>query len=415
MPNNVEPLTITQNGTYTPQQAGHGYSPVTVNVDVGFEPDDFADNSVKTSVTGDITLSTATKIVDYAFNGYTGITSINAPEVTSIGGNSVQGCSNLTSFIAPKITSLPGSAFKNLTALTTASFPKITNIYNAGSVFENCTSLTSLSLPNLQRAYSSAYCRNTKISNLVLPIFGVNTNSTGNQQSIIESTMLSNCSLLKALDCHSIFRFDGISNSPLFDTLIIRNYCHIGNSITALDNANFTGTPFASDGTGGTLYVPSAQVSEYQAATNWSTLLARTNNQILSIEGSYYETHYADGTSVPVMTSATYTTISNRKYDNSGGYSTVSGYTASDFVETNGVLDWKLAVTANNTPFSNDFEVQQFNGDEYIGEPTIYGCGKETINGTERYMLQFIFSSSCTKFRFSSNTTYEGLYKMVTQ
>ena len=70
MPENVEALTITQNGTYTPQQAGHGYSPVTVNVDVGFEPDDFADGSVKTDLTGDITLSTATEIADYAFEDY---------------------------------------------------------------------------------------------------------------------------------------------------------------------------------------------------------------------------------------------------------------------------------------------------------------------------------------------------------
>lgn len=60
----------------------------------------------------------------------------------------------------------------------------------------------------------------------------------------------------------------------------------------------FNNTPFASGGTGGTLYVPSALISSYQSATNWSTILGYENNQILPIEGSIYETQYADGTAI---------------------------------------------------------------------------------------------------------------------
>lgn len=60
----------------------------------------------------------------------------------------------------------------------------------------------------------------------------------------------------------------------------------------------FNGSPFASGGTGGTLYVPQALISSYQGATNWSTILGYANNQIKKIEGTIYETQYADGTPI---------------------------------------------------------------------------------------------------------------------
>ena len=84
----------------------------------------------------------------------------------------------------------------------------------------------------------------------------------------------------------------GCSN---FDTLIIR----ATSGVAELSNINaFKNTPFASGKAGGTLYVPSALVSAYQAATNWSTILGYSTNSIAAIEGSIYETQYADGTPI---------------------------------------------------------------------------------------------------------------------
>lgn len=60
----------------------------------------------------------------------------------------------------------------------------------------------------------------------------------------------------------------------------------------------FTNTPFASGGSGGTLYVKQSLISSYQSETNWSTLLSYENNQILPIEGSIYDGYYADGTPI---------------------------------------------------------------------------------------------------------------------
>ena len=42
-------------------------------------------------------------------------------------------------------------------------------------------------------------------------------------------------------------------------------------------------------GSAGTLYVPNDLIASYQSASNWSTILGYTNNQIKKIEGSIYE------------------------------------------------------------------------------------------------------------------------------
>jgi hypothetical protein len=82
------------------------------------------------------------------------------------------------------------------------------------------------------------------------------------------------------------------SGSNNMNILILR-----GSTLKGLNNINaFGNTPFASGKAGGTLYVPQALISQYQQATNWSTILGYSTNSIQAIEGSIYETHYADGT-----------------------------------------------------------------------------------------------------------------------
>jgi hypothetical protein len=51
----------------------------------------------------------------------------------------------------------------------------------------------------------------------------------------------------------------------------------------------FVSTPFASGGTGGTVYVPAALVETYKTATNWSTLYAAGTCNFVALEGSEYE------------------------------------------------------------------------------------------------------------------------------
>lgn len=94
--------------------------------------------------------------------------------------------------------------------------------------------------------------------------------------------------------------FNGATN---LDTLIIRK-----TSIPTMHNASaLSNTKFKSGGTGGTIYIPKAlydhlgdgSSSDYKAATNWSTIDGYGTITWAQIEGSIYETQYADGTPIP--------------------------------------------------------------------------------------------------------------------
>lgn len=110
-------------------------------------------------------------------------------------------------------------------------------------------------------------------------------------------------------DCANLLVVDigggSISRGNIFDgckklqTIIIR-----GTTVCSLGNvSNLSKTPFYPNGgigvTGtGTLYVPASLVESYKTATNWSTLFDAGTMDVQPIEGSIYETAYADGTPI---------------------------------------------------------------------------------------------------------------------
>lgn len=93
------------------------------------------------------------------------------------------------------------------------------------------------------------------------------------------------------------FRYATWMNCTNIRTVILRlsSVVSMGIAPVSPTSAPFKNTPFASGG--GTLYVPSDLVETYKTATNWSTLYG-LGNQFLPIEGSIYETQYADGTPI---------------------------------------------------------------------------------------------------------------------
>ena len=207
------------------------------------------------------------------FHGRTGITSIDLPNVTSIPEYCFYGCTNLTSFSAPNCTSLGGSCL-NASKLANIYFPKVTTIESLS--FAN-TKLVYAIFPSLKTVYNNAFA---PVTTLVGADFGGTPTSS---QGLFKASIFSGCTNL--------------------NILVLR-----ANTTWPLTNINvFTNTPFASGKTGGILYVPSAQISAYQAATNWSTILGYANNQIKSIESTATDpdatvdltTHYVDGTLIP--------------------------------------------------------------------------------------------------------------------
>lgn len=109
----------------------------------------------------------------------------------------------------------------------------------------------------------------------------------------VSTNQLARCTALEAAECVGLGQatFTGCTKLAV---LVLRP-----TSVVSLGNINvFTNTPFASGKAGGTLYVPSALISDYQSATNWSTILGYSTNSILPIEGSPYENYYVDGTPI---------------------------------------------------------------------------------------------------------------------
>lgn len=198
------------------------------------------------------------------FKRHTGITRLVLQSATEIPGHFCNGCTNLTEVIAPNVTKVGGSAFMNTKALNSPCFfPKaslVTDAFNGSSV----------------------------------PVVVANAIDTSNSRIIYNNPSLIAVDMLgtrhQNLNGGSVF-----ANCASFKTLILRD----STMLTLSGIASFGGTPFASGKSGGTLYVPAALVESYQTATNWSIILSYANNQILPIEGSIYETQYADGTPIP--------------------------------------------------------------------------------------------------------------------
>ena len=179
-----------------------------------------------------------TKIVSHGLRGRNRLTKLSAPELLEVEAYGMYGCSALVTFEAKKLERIRDNAFEQCRFI--AVFPAI--------------------------AYTLSYAMyNWK---------GAIADLGGTFSQITNSNF---------------------SNATNMSTLILRSAA----GVVTLGNTNvFSGSPFASNGSGGTLYVPQALISTYQSATNWSTILGYTNNQILPIEGSIYETQYADGTPV---------------------------------------------------------------------------------------------------------------------
>lgn len=214
---------------------------------------------------------------------------------TSLRAALLLGCTDVTSVSCPNAkngyginmggANRTGCQFKNCTSLASVDLPKLSSPID--NMFEGCRSLTTIKLPAATTIASNMAINCTGLKTAVFPAIN----------GIVYATAFNGCSMLEAVDLFkpSFSRTQSFKNCTSLTSLIIRRT----DAVSSLGNINnFDGTPFASEGTGGTLYVPNSMISSYQSATNWSTILGYANNQIKKIEGTIYETQYADGTPI---------------------------------------------------------------------------------------------------------------------
>lgn len=238
---NIEILDGSGGGVY---QDASGYLVLSEDGSGGYTIDDIA--LYTSHIEGDLTLEYSTGVDQYAFYYCSKITSITGKNVLSIGNN----------------------CFYNCNKLKTVDFPNLNRLYASGA-FRSCTSLEMVCFPKI----------------------GINTTVP-----YMYSTTFYGCKSLEKADLGHVSRISSqdFYNCTSLTELILRRT--ETEDITVLNNINvFTGTPFASGGSGGTIYVPSALIDSYKSATNWSTLDGYGTVTWVAIENSPYENYSVDG------------------------------------------------------------------------------------------------------------------------
>lgn len=220
-----------------------------------------------------------------------------------------RGHASLKTVNLPNVTSIKEGAFRSCTALTSVSLPKVTS---AGSnVFTGCSSLGSLYLPKISSTFQDL--SGSGIESLFVPnslVSGINSNSA--------------LTTVVAKGCFTSYNLN-LSSNPSLTTVdftgsapVLRDSCFGSDgaltvlilrskSLASLIKVSaFNGTPFRNGGSGGTIYIPKALYDrlgdnsslDYKKASNWVTVNGYGTITWAQIEGSYYETHYADGTEI---------------------------------------------------------------------------------------------------------------------
>ena len=202
------------------------------------------------------TLSGVTKVGDYALSNFTNLEAINLPDCEELGNNCFRDCKSLLEFYAPKVKKAGEQVFYTNTGgyalIESLYFPELLTC--SANAFKGMKYLETFRAPKL-----------TSVGNYALQ---------------------SNPALVFAdIGFVSSLGWSLFSNDSVFTTLVLR-----ANKVATLSQVNvFTNTPFASGGTGGTVYVPSALIESYKTASNWSALYEGGSCNFVALEGSEYE------------------------------------------------------------------------------------------------------------------------------
>ena len=266
--------TITANGEYDPaDDSADGYSGVTVNV-----PNTYAAGDEGKVVSNGALVSQTSQTV--SVNGTYDTTTKNSVTVSVGGADPYE--------IARKIVD------KSITEYVDAGCTTI-----GTHAFYMCTNLTNVKCHNVTKVEASTFAGSAAnnaphIDKIAFP-----------KMSTIGGSAFSKCGELTTFDCGIVTSIGATAwnGCQKLNTLIIRSAAIPSLSLYTA----FSNTPYASGGSGGTIYIPKAlydhlgdgTADDYKSATNWSTVDGYGTITWAPIEGSYYETHYGDDTLIP--------------------------------------------------------------------------------------------------------------------
>jgi hypothetical protein len=209
--------------------------------------------------------TTASRTTPYLFYGCTALKTVNYPNAEAMKNYMFGGCSALESLSAGAATSIESRCFDGCSKMGTLYLPNVTAV-NGGYNFNNSgySSGWVVVLPALTSISTDGF-RHCKINAVDIGA-GL-------------STIPNRC-------------FYATGTNDRYDIIILRRT----SGVVALSSSNSL-TLYS--GTHSDVYVPSALKSIYETASNWSTLVGAGSVTFHAIEGSIYETKYADGTPIP--------------------------------------------------------------------------------------------------------------------
>ena len=187
--------------------------------------------------------------------------------ITKVGLYGLGGCENLTSINLPNVVTVGDSGFYNCKLLKSVNLPKLTTLGRNGF---NSTGLESINLPLCTKLGVASFSQTNKLVVATLPLV-----------TSLEGSCFSYSSVQK-IDTSSVISIGAYAfgGAQQLDTLILRNssVCTLANSTNTFTNTKITA------GTG-YIYVPDNLVDSYKTATNWVTF-ANQIKPISELEGT---------------------------------------------------------------------------------------------------------------------------------
>ena len=137
------------------------------------------------------------------------------------------------------------------------------------NAFYNYTTLTSVILQSVRVIGNDAFNWCTSLSSVELPSL-----------AILGARVFNNCSALTTLDFRNS-RLTAIPANSFTGSGLTTIWLPSSVFCAAVKNS-FAGCPLAPDGAGGTIYLPAAYRTAYEANTGWAEVIGSTNNRVIS-------------------------------------------------------------------------------------------------------------------------------------
>lgn len=246
-------------------------------------------------------------IID-SFNNCNSLTSINFPNVKTIGGfGAFMDCTNLISINLPKVTTIEGSSFFSCTSLTSINLPNVItigqsafsycnlggslNLLNVTTIekmaFSSCENLISIYLPNVTTIEESVFSDCNNLKSINLPNV-----TTIEQMAFMNCKNLTSITLPKVTTIkeNAFYTCDNLTSLDLPEVITIEDYVFSGCTLTSVNLPKVTtigNDVFCID-----THILDLPKIEYIGNSSMSIycdiLIIRTENKVCEINNSIY-------------------------------------------------------------------------------------------------------------------------------